>query len=124
MLSFSTTSSGVFLGAPTPHQLHASQHGTKSPTGGTSGRASEPVVVVTASARNLPVLMYSITGNGAVNTTSTWPAIRSIIAGPAPRYGTCIMLMPAMVLNNSPAKWGWVPVPGDAMVILPGLASA
>ena len=38
----------------------ASYPGTNSPTVGTSGSASERVAVVTASARSLPALMYSI----------------------------------------------------------------
>ena len=60
LLSLSTISMGVFMGAPTPNQAVTSKPGTKSPKGGTSGRASERVAVVTASARSLPALMCSI----------------------------------------------------------------
>jgi hypothetical protein len=31
---------------------------------------------------------------------------------------------PVIILNNSPATWFVVPVPDDAMLILPGLALA
>ena len=34
------------------------------------------------------------------------------------------MFTPVIILNNSPAKWGKVPLPGDAMLILPGLVLA
>ena len=36
------------------------------------------------------------------NMSCTWPPIRSVIALPAPRYGTCTMFTPAISLNNSP----------------------
>src|ERR1700736_4068484 len=48
LLSLSTISAGVFLGAPAPNHTLASYPGTKSPTVGTSGNASERVDVVTA----------------------------------------------------------------------------
>ena len=34
------------------------------------------------------------------------------------------MLTPAIILNNSPAMCGALPLPADAMLILPGLAFA
>src|SRR5512140_525013 len=52
--------------------------------------------------------------------TSTWPPIRSVIAGPAPLYGMCFMSMPVMYLNSSPDRCTEVPEPDDAMLILPG----
>jgi hypothetical protein len=60
LLSLSTISVGVFLGAPIPNTELASKPGTESPMVGMLGRASERVVVVTASARSLPDLMSSI----------------------------------------------------------------
>src|SRR6516162_9583139 len=57
--------------------------GTNSLNGGTSGRTSERVGVVTANARTLPVLMYSTVE--ATNITCTWPLMRSVSAGWAPR---------------------------------------
>src|SRR5215471_5477612 len=34
------------------------------------------------------------------------------------------MSTPAIILNNSPDTWGELPLPGDAIVTLPGLALA
>ena len=34
------------------------------------------------------------------------------------------MSTPVIILNSSPATWGAVPMPADAMLILPGLALA
>ena len=60
LLSLSTISAGVAFGAPMPDQKLASKPGTNSPTVGMSGSASERVAAVTASARSLPALIYSI----------------------------------------------------------------
>jgi hypothetical protein len=51
---------GVALGAPTPYQALASYPGTNSPAVGISGIAWQRVAEVTANARNLPDLTYSI----------------------------------------------------------------
>src|SRR5262249_14006714 len=59
LLSLSTRSLGVLLGALTPPQSLVSKSGTKSLTLATSGRASERVAVETARARNLLALTYS-----------------------------------------------------------------
>src|SRR5262249_48985482 len=56
------------------------------------------------------------------NITCTWPGIRSCSAGPAPLYGTCSMSQPVMNLNSSPERCTEVPLPEDAMLILPGFA--
>src|SRR5262249_16402289 len=47
LLSLSTISAGVFLGAPTPDQALASYPGTNSPTVGMSGNVAGGVGVVT-----------------------------------------------------------------------------
>src|SRR5262249_23270904 len=73
LLSLSTISAGVALGAPRPDQLLASYPGTNSPTVGTSGSASERVAVATARARSLPALMYSIDEGMVANMTCTCP---------------------------------------------------
>src|SRR5260370_18555472 len=85
LLSFSTISAGVFLGATTPHQPLASKPGTKSAAVGIFGMASARVTVVTASARSLPARMYSMDGDMVANTTCTCPPSRSVSAGPSPR---------------------------------------
>src|SRR6516164_684506 len=60
LLSLSTISAGVLFGAPTPVQKLDSYAGTNSATVGMSGSTGERVAVVTASARSLPPLTYSI----------------------------------------------------------------
>src|SRR4051794_7848829 len=45
------------------------------------------------------------------NVTCTCPPIRSASEGAAPRYGTCTISTPAIILNNSPATWGADPLP-------------
>src|SRR5438445_13855575 len=45
-------------------------------------------------------------------------------AGALPRYCTWTTSIPAITLNNSPARWLEVPAPGDSTLILPGLALA
>ena len=80
--------------------------------------------MVTASARSVPALTYPIDDGMDSNVTCTCPAIRSLSEGEAPRYGTCTMLRPVIILNNSPATWGADPMPADDMLTLPGLALA
>src|SRR5262249_29339848 len=63
-----------------------------------SGSASERFVVVTASARSVPALMYPIEAGVDSNVTCTCPPIRLVSEGPAPRYGTCTMSTPAMAV--------------------------
>src|SRR5262245_21501897 len=85
LLSFSTMSAGVFLGAQMPYQIVASYPGTNSPKAGMSCRASERIAVVTPKARTLPDLMYSIDEVTDGNMTCTWPPSKSVSAGPLPR---------------------------------------
>ena len=63
-----------------PHSL-----GTKSPTVGISGSASDRVAVVTASARSLPALMCSSEVVMLPNITCTCPPSRSGNARASPR---------------------------------------
>src|SRR5262245_14486767 len=90
------------LGALRPTHWLASKPGTKSPMVGISGSASERIAVVTAKARSLPALMYSIDAAMSVNVTWICPPSRSVIAGPALRYGTCVRLTPVIILKSSP----------------------
>ncbi len=53
-----------------------------------SGSSRHRVAVVTASARNLPALMYWMDEVAETNITCTCPPSRSISAGAVPRYGT------------------------------------
>src|SRR5262245_60063274 len=124
LLSLSTISVGVVLGAPRPNQTLASYPGRNSPTVGTSGSTGERVAGVTANGRSLPVRMCSVNDSMPSNMTCARPPSRSVSAGAAPRYGTWSMSTPAIILNSSPAMCGVVPLPTDAMMILPGLALA
>ena len=41
----------------------------------------------------------------------TGPATVSFSAGPAPRYGMCVMKVPERFLNSSVCRWPMPPVP-------------
>src|SRR5262245_5145186 len=84
-LMVATTSAGVFLGAPSAYHWLASNPGRVSATSGTSGSASSPANVVTANARTLPALMYSIAAGTVEKISCTWSPIRSASAGASPR---------------------------------------
>src|SRR5215472_15546578 len=84
LLSLSTISVGVFLGAPTPYQEVASYPGTNSAKVGMCGSASARITVVTASARRLPVLMCPIEEGTETNATCTCPPSKSVSAGATP----------------------------------------
>ena len=87
---------------------------------GRSGSACERTALVTPSAFSLPLLMCGIADGRLSNITSMLPPIRSISAGPEPRYGMWTMKVPVMVLNSSPARWMLVPLPELAMFSRPG----
>ena len=83
---FSTISRGVAAGASRPIQLIESKPGTAaSASAGTSGKALTRLLLVTASARSLPALMWPLASSTVMNDICTWPASRSWIAGPPPR---------------------------------------
>src|SRR5262249_5551846 len=69
LLSLSTISGGVLLGAATPNQLLASKPGRNSLTVGNCGRISERSGVVTANARSLPAFTCSIDDGVSANIT-------------------------------------------------------
>jgi hypothetical protein len=66
------------------------------------GNTSERVKDVTANARNLPSLIYSIAVEIGSIISGTCPARRSVMAGPPPRYGTWAISIIAILLNISP----------------------
>src|SRR6516165_6403267 len=47
------------------------------------------------------------------NASCTFPLMTSGYAAPMPRYGTCVISMPAASLIISPARCGAVPTPGE-----------
>jgi hypothetical protein len=61
-----------------------------------------------------PLLMCAEDEPRPSNMQSTWPVIRSCSAGPAPRYGMCVMKVLLWILNSSPARWCEVPLPAEA----------
>ena len=85
LFSLTTISADVSFGAPMPNQGLESKPGRTSATVGISGKSAERVVVVTASGRNLPALMYSMDATTFSNITCTRPVSRSATAGAVPR---------------------------------------
>lgn len=82
--SLSTTACGVAADANTPFQSVTSNPGSTSPTAGTLGRRDERPLVVTPSARSLPLSMNGSTSTMGENTAWIWPPIRSALAGAPP----------------------------------------
>ena len=80
---------------------------TNSATAGTSGRASERVALVTASARSLPARMFAIARGIGGKAHWTWPLSRS--GTKLPLYGTWTRSTPAIILNSSAFTLGPVP---------------
>src|SRR4029453_15419183 len=96
--------------------------GTVAARVGTSGKSGDRAVEVTASARKDPArICWRIEGILS-KITWTWPPSRSVIAGAAPRYGTCCIFVPVIAMNISPDRCTEVPLPDDAKFTLPGLA--
>src|SRR5580704_11762660 len=79
------------------------------------------VAVVTASARSRPARTCSVEEAALSNMTCTCPPSRSVSAGAAPRYGTCVSAMPVIILNSSPHV-GYRPGSGRRHVDLAGAA--
>ena len=65
---------------------------------------SERLGSVTASPRNLPERISGCDDTMAGNEASICPAIMSAYAGPMPLYGTCVMRVPVIAVNNSPVR--------------------
>ena len=81
-----------------------------APPAGAASRLS----LLTASALSVPARTYGIDGASSPNMMSTWPAIRSFSAGPLPRYGTWLILTPAIELNSSAVRCAAVAMPCEA----------
>src|SRR5215475_15422584 len=87
-----------------------------------SGVDRERAFPVTASARKLPSFTKDTAGDKVLKIIGMCPAMVDANAGPPPLCGTCTRSSPNDMRNCSPARWGWVPVPPDAKLYLPGLA--
>jgi hypothetical protein len=101
----------VPLGAKKPNHEPASKPGKpRSATVGTSGMERERLTLVTAMARSLPAWMCWITEGMVANMNWMRPASRSFSAS-APRYGTCVISMPARLPSMKPDRCDEVPMP-------------
>src|SRR4029077_19798309 len=120
-LSLSTIGRRMPAGAITPVQVGARYPGTPaSAIVGSSGTAGERASPLSPSARTLPSRAEGAIDWRASNMRSSCPAIRSVIAGAHPRYGTCTISVAVMYLNNSPPTWPGEPLLDEAFVSLPG----
>ncbi len=122
-----TTSGGVPLGADTPNQIVTSKSGSPdSAMVGIWGRASERWAPVRAIGLTLPEAINWTWLATVSNNMEMRPPNRSVNAAPVPLYGTCVISMPAIDLNNSPLRWFELPLPAEPKVREPGfcLASA
>ena len=115
----------VPVGTRMPHQLSSAKPGTPdSATVGYSGISGVRLAPVTAIARRRPLLTCGIAGGASLNTSCTWPAIKSFTDSTVPLYGTCVICTPVSVLNNSPARCAGEPAPPEPKFRLDGLALA
>src|SRR5215212_11585862 len=116
---------GVPFGTKNPFQLLYSYPGTPaSSTVGSSGNSGERCFDEIASARKRPDLMCPTNAAaGAMHHCDSF-AITAAAIGPPPLYGTCTELMPASVVNITPARWLDEPIPAEDMFSLPGCALA
>src|SRR5258706_9997926 len=115
---------GVRAGATNPYQPVTSKPGTCSFIAGTSGSVAWRRGLVTASARTFPERTYGSADEAVANMNCTRPAIRSVMASAAPRYGTWTVFTPASTLSISPDKCTEVPLPDDEKLSPPGFALA
>src|ERR1043166_9581099 len=114
-LSFAITGAGVALGATNPFQPITSKPGSPAcATGEIPGTSAEGCFDVTASPRTVPPVICDCAIEAITNDICVAPEITALSAEFASRNGTCTMSMPAMVLNNSPARCGGVPMPDEA----------
>ena len=91
---------------------------------GTSGSCGARWSPSTANARRALPLICPITGPRISTPTSTSPLRSALMTGGVPLKGTTWASMPAVVLNNSAARFWVVPTCGVPMLSLPGLARA
>src|SRR5690606_5214765 len=104
-LSLSTTALGVPAGAIKTIHACASYPGTPSAeTGFTSGNARAGSLPPTANTLNAPDCTCGMMAGPASNINATSPLSSPVNAAEAPRYGTCVIVSPAWLLNISIAK--------------------
>src|SRR5206468_6050102 len=109
-----TIGAGVPLGRKMPCQKVCLNPGTPaSSTVGTFGRLGLRFGLVTPRSRTLPVSPSWRASGMMSNMTWTSPPRSAPVAGPLPLYGTCFILVPAMILNSSPKRCWVDPIPAD-----------
>src|ERR1043166_5327208 len=105
---------GVLAGKKKANHDETSKPGTPaSAMVGRSGPAGTRFLVVTANPRALPARTCGSAGVTLSKIRSRRPAITSCSAGADPRYGTCVISIPVMRLNNSPDRCTDVPMPPE-----------
>src|SRR3546814_14241598 len=115
------TSAGVPAGAVTDAQDDICIPGyPSSPTVAKPGSTAKRAGDVTATARNLPDLIYGKEEASSSNMTSTSPPSRSTRAGPLPFYGTGVRSVLVLYLTSSAAMWTEAPIPPEASVSFTG----
>ncbi|MNL24173.1 hypothetical protein D3C87_1455970 [compost metagenome] len=82
------------------------------------------LAVVTPNKRILPLATCGNSAGRVSMTMSIWPPSKSVMAGPLPRYGTCMSRVPVTTWNSSPAMCCEVPGPAEPKVMVPGLLLA
>src|SRR5712672_3145117 len=107
------TGAGMPAGATRPYHCDASKSLIVSATAGISGATASRLVVDTPRPRSVPARTCCNTDSTPVMVTCTWPAMRSPTDGAVPRYGTCVIVMPAARLNAAMAIWAALPWPAD-----------
>ena len=78
---------------------------------GTLGSWASRCGAATTMAISLPSRMKGSADGMLSKMIGTCPATVSFSAGPAPRYGMCVMNTPARLLNSSVCRWPMPPVP-------------
>ena len=81
---------------------------------GIPGASGVGSIVVTPRARKVPLVTCGMLVDEIENIICTAPPTTAFSAELASRNGTCTMSTPVITLNNSPARWGGVPIPEEA----------
>src|SRR4029453_13689523 len=87
---------------------------------GMSGANSARLLAVIASTRIFPSLISAMALPMALHAIGVWPPSSDCTIGPPPENGTTTKLSPSASLSISIESEGVVPVPGEAILYLPG----
>ena len=84
-----------------------------SATVGTSGAISLRAVDDTASARRRPAFTCGQASVMLSKARLMCPPVRLFMMSPEERNGTCVIVVPVLILNSSAARWIEVPAPDE-----------